>query len=130
MNPVKRAGILHLFVITAFFVSGCSREDWTARFYMMKAENAYTKAGELKLKRAPYETRLQYYRDACENFLKAYHSQESIFTLYRIESAADACWRIKDSTNRELFHQFQERYEKEHPTETEYGDVAPALDGY
>lgn len=98
--------------------------------HLIKAESAYEKAGVLRHARAPYDNRLEHYRIACDEFSRAYRINKKVFTLYRIECAEDACWRIKDVEARELFQEFGEEYGKEHPTEVEYGDAAPNIGEY
>jgi len=102
---------------------GCSGDYWKAQFHMMKAENAFMKAYQLKTKKVAYEERLQYYQKACQHFLKAYQYDRSLFTLTRIQEAADSCWRINDLENRDQFRQFEEEYAQGHPLEYEYGDA-------
>ncbi len=112
-----------LFLFTLLIFSGCSKQYWTANFYMMKAESAVMKAHELKAKKAPYEKRLPFYRQACFDFLKAFEADPKIFTLNRIQEAADSCWRVEETEVREKFLQFEEQYAKEHPREYEYGEA-------
>ena len=89
---------------------------------MLKAENAYTKATNLKSKKVAYEIRLEHYRRACRFFDKAYEMNPGIFTLTRIEEALDSCWRAGDTGTQDKFRSFSEKYSKEHPVENEYGD--------
>jgi hypothetical protein len=105
------------------FAGGCSKPTWIAKIYVVRAENAYSKGHALRVKKVSYEERLKYYRTACEDFLKAYESDPSVFTLYRIELAADACLRRDDKAAVELFRQFEAEYIQKHPTEVEYGDA-------
>ncbi|HNV86605.1 MAG TPA: hypothetical protein PKL97_06530 [Candidatus Omnitrophota bacterium] len=130
MKPSGRTLVNALCVIFVllFLSQGCSNRSWVANIYMWKAENAYTKAHELRLKKVAYESRLPYYQDACGNFLKAYNADPRIFTLNRIESAVDACSRTGDYQGEETFKEFSERYAKEHPREASYGDAFPMGD--
>lgn len=114
----------------ALFAAGCSRESWQAKIYIVKAENASMKGYALRIKKVPSEERLKYYRVSCAYFLKAYDLAPSIFTLQRIEMAADACLRVKDYDGEAIFQAFAEKYVAEHPTESEYGDAVPiSLEG-
>lgn len=111
---------------------GCSRPYWLAKISVVKAEEAYSKAHALRMnKKVAEEVRLKYYGVACSNFLKAYRYDPSVFTLYRIELAADACLRVEDFESAKLFREFGEAYAKKHPKEVKYGDVGPwmTLDG-
>ena len=119
--------ILISFLIMTEVTVGCTRQDWLAKIYMVKAEEAFSKAHALRIQRIPYEKRLQYYHKACDYFLKAYQSDSRVFTLNRIETAADACLRVNDGESEKMFEAFRERYAKEHPTETEYGDAFPIV---
>ena len=110
---------LCLFLLCA----GCSKQYWTTRFYILKAENAYTQAYKLKLQQTPYQNRLPHYRAACDYFLKAFELESRIFTLNQIQEASDACWRIDDIANRDKFRDYEEQYIKKHPLENEYGDA-------
>ena len=115
-------------VLFAVLISwGCSRHDWVAKLYMIKAENAYSKAYNLRTKKVLYEERLKLYRQACSNFLKAYHHDSRIFSLNRIEAAAESCLRAEDRRSEGEFRRFGEEYVKAHPTEAEYGDAVPLL---
>ena len=105
--------------------SGCGKNFWKAKVHLLKAEDDYSKAYQLKYKKVPYEMRLKYYGSACRHYKKVYHSNSSLFTLNRIWEAADACFRIEDLEGREEFLEFEEKYVKEHPTEAEYGDAVP-----
>ncbi|MBI3307594.1 MAG: hypothetical protein HYZ84_07310 [Candidatus Omnitrophica bacterium] len=99
-----------------------------AKFYMFQAENAYWKGYELRRKKVAPEIRLKEYTIACDNFLKAYKSDPSIFTLFRIETALESCIRTHHQEGREIFELFRDEYIKQHPTEAEYGDAMPSLD--
>lgn len=106
--------------------SGCSKSSWQARYYLVKAENAVMKAYALRIKgEAATEERLRHYREACTYFMKAYRTHSDEFTLSRIESAAESCLRVNDEETKETFQAFEQRYVRDHPTETEYGDAAP-----
>lgn len=105
-------------------LAGCSKVSWIAKFYVVKAENAFTKAHALRIKPDfPQAKRLEYYRASCRDFRKAYDLDPAVYTLYRIEIAFDACLRVKASEDVELFRNFQEKYSREHPTEVKYGDT-------
>ncbi len=116
-----------LVIFVGLVVSGCSGETWVAQFHMVKAENAHTRAYELRIKKVHYEERLKLYRKACEEFVKAYEFNRETFTLSRIELAIESCMRVEDRKNEERFQAFAESYVRQHPTETEYGDAFPAL---
>lgn len=106
-----------------FISFGCSRDYLLANIYMFKAEGFYQQAYQLKIKKVPYEDRLSRYREACSYFLKAYELAPRIFTLNRIQTAADSCWRVEDQEAREKFLAFEEQYVKKHPQEYEYGEA-------
>ena len=115
-------------VLLSLTIAGCSVRAWIGQMYMVRAEEAYAKAYALRVQRnVPYEKRLKLYRAACNHFVKAYRHDTGIFTLSRIESAAEACMRVKDEENETEFRAFAEKYIKEHPTEVEYGDAFPAM---
>ncbi len=116
----------HFLLLILLFLSGCSKEYWSANFFIMKAESAVMKAYELKNQKAPYEKRLPHYREACSYYLKAFAVDKKIFTLNRIREAADSCWRVEDTEAREKFLQFEEEYIKAHPVEYEYGEAGIA----
>jgi len=116
---------LCVVAMISFLALGCSSRTWVANAHMWKAENAYTKAHELRLQKVSYEARLGYYQDACSNFLKAYSLNSRIFTLNRIESAVDACSRVGNYEGEETFKEFGEQYVKDHPHEASYGDAFP-----
>lgn len=109
-----------------FFLTGCTDPRWLAKVYMLKAENAFSKAYAMRVnKNISYDLRLKYYQGACSDFKKAYHFDPNIFTLYRIELAADSCLRVEDFEGVEVFRKFEEEYSKKHPKEVKYGDVGP-----
>ena len=107
--------------------AGCSKKDWMAKLYAMKADSAISEASMLKEKKVPYEGRVKFYASACDYFLKAYESDSRVFTLSRIEEAADVCWRAGNKETEEVFKVFEESYIKEHPKEYEYGDSGVAM---
>ena len=107
----------------AMAAAGCSKPFWTARFYMLKAEDRMSKAAMLKSQKIPYEGRIPYYREACLYFLRAYRSDPGIFTLGRIREAGDSCWRSGNGEGQAEFTRFEEKYAKQHPKEYEYGDT-------
>ncbi|MBI4115335.1 MAG: hypothetical protein HY447_02035 [Candidatus Omnitrophica bacterium] len=121
---MKRIVLLGFFLLMSL---GCSGRDWLAKFYLVKAEDLHLKAYSLRLKKVPYEERLKYYRQACGYFQKAYRLNPRAFTLFRIESAAESCLRVKNTEGEEEFKRFLEDYAKAHPTEVEYGDAFPAI---
>jgi len=104
-------------------LGGCSKRNWTAKIYVVMAENEMDRAHQLKAKKIPYEERMKYYRNACKNFSTAYDQDLTVFTLSRIEIAVDACWRAQEFGKEELFKAFEFQYAKDHPTEYEYGDA-------
>lgn len=111
------------FLIACLAVlSGCSPNNWMARFYIFKAESSMDKAGNLKSHKIPFEKRISYYAQACDFFSKAYERNPEVFTLSRIEAAADACWKANQTNQEDLFRQFEAVYIKSHPQEFEYGD--------
>lgn len=111
-----------LFLLMGLF-GGCSKRNWTAKIYVVMAENKMDSAQQLKAKKVPYEERMKYYRKACNHFSRAYESDRTVFTLNRIEAAVDACWRAQESDKEETFKAFELQYAKEHPREYEYGDA-------
>lgn len=118
-----KKSLLALFFL-ALTLTGCSKSSWTAKFYMVRAENAFTKAHALRVKPDfPQEKRLAYFRSACRDFRKAYGVDPRVFTLSRIEIAFDTCLRVQEREGVELFRNFQDEYTKAHPTEAEYGDA-------
>ncbi len=104
------------------FLAGCSPNNWIARFYIVQAESKMDKAGNLKSHKTPFEKRVAYYAQACDYFSRAYERNPEVFSLARIESAADCCWKAGNEVQEELFRQFEEVYIKNHPQEYEYGD--------
>jgi len=115
--------LLALFFL-GFTCAGCSKSSWIAKFYVVRAENAFTKAHALRVKPDfPPQKRLEYFRSACRDFRKAYAVDPRVFTLARIETAFDTCLRVEDRESVALFRNFQEEYTKAHPTEAEYGDA-------
>ncbi|HXV28075.1 MAG TPA: hypothetical protein VD913_03835 [bacterium] len=107
----------------AVSIIGCSKQYWSANVYMLKAENAVSRARQMRARKTSYESRLPHYREACSYFLKAFELDEMLFTLNRIEEAQDACWRAEDADAREIFIEFEERYARKRPREYEYGDA-------
>jgi len=123
------AGMTMLILIVSVLASGCSKEYFLAKYYLIQAEDAYVKAYELRVKPEQAEQRMGEYRKAHDNFLKAYHLNKSIFNLIKIDQAHDTCLRLEDKEGADLFQKFAEEYAKEHPTEAEYGDATPLLGG-
>ncbi len=120
--------IVVLIMVLALMSGGCSGDYWKAKFHLFQAENAYWKGHELRTKKVPREERLKKYEHACNDFLKVYDLKPGLFTLFRIESAYDACTRVGNEGGKETFEIFRDRYVQEHPTEAEYGDAVPSLD--
>jgi len=119
---------IFLALLVLFAFSGCSKSGWRAKVHVVKAENAASKAYALRVKgRISYEERLKYYKTACENFHEAYREDPRVFTLLRIEIAADACLRVRDQEKVDLFEILRDEYIREHPTETEYGDAGVGM---
>lgn len=123
---MKKRREVFLFLALAVF-SGCSKTDWMSKIYMLKAENALSEAVMKKEKKVSYEQRVPYYARACENFRKAYDLNPEVFTLNRIEEAADACWRADDRETEDLFKEFEAEYSEKHPQEVEHGDSGVAM---
>ena len=105
--------------------AGCLGRDWIARYYAMRAEDALTRASNLK--RSPFEKRLHFFVEACRDFGKSYEIDREVFTLTRIEVAQDACWKAGDHEAEEKFRQFEEEYSKSHPQEARYGDAGVGM---
>lgn len=95
---------------------------------MFKAEQAYDKAHEMRRQSGNQDQRLKLYQTACDEFVKAYETDVNAYTLMRIETAADACFRVEDLDHREMFLAFEEKYAEEHPDEVRYGDAFPTLE--
>ncbi len=112
-------------ILLIFLCCGCSRESWLAKFHIVRAEEKFTKASEMRSRKDQQERRLKIYRESCDHFLKAYRIDPAVFTLYRIEIAYQACRWVDDSESSETFRAFEEEYAKQHPTETEFGDAMP-----
>lgn len=89
---------------------------------MVKAERALDEAASLRSKKVPFEKRTFLYAEACKNFSKAFEFNPDVFTLTRIEAAADSCWKAQREDAEAMFKQFEETYVKKHPQEYEYGD--------
>ncbi len=126
--PMPNRNCFLLFLLCAV-LSGCAPGCLGAHIHMVRAEGAYDKAHEMRKSGVPYTERLTLYRVACEEAVKAYNASPSVFTLSRIEIAADACFRVEDLENREMFLEFEARYSAEHPDEVRYGDAFPTLEG-
>ena len=110
------------------FLSGCSQQDLVARVSMVRAEQAYEKGHSLRIKKEiPYEVRLKYYRQACDDFYRAYQQKRELYTYNRIGMAADACFRVKELGREKELRQFEEEYTRLHPDEVEYGDAGPFM---
>ena len=111
-----------LWILLMITLSGCSAQDWTAKFYMFQAESAVDKATNLKSKKIAFEDRKVYYIKACEYFAKAYEKDSSVYTLTRIEMAADTCWKAGAQDQELMFQEFEKEYIEKHPQEYEHGD--------
>ncbi len=85
------------------------------------------RAGNLKAQKMPFEKRVGYYEKACAYFAKAYERNPAVYTLARIESATDCCWKANNETQEEVFKEFEEEYIKNHPQEYEHGDSGVAM---
>ena len=121
---LKNIGIL---LLSAGLFWGCSKQNWIANFYMLQAETAIDKAAAQKMKKVPFEKRVLFYGRACENFAKAYERNPNVFTLGKIEMAADSCWKAGNPDFEALFREFEEAYIKDHPQEYEHGDSGVAM---
>ena len=123
-QPAPLRPLILALIFLVFVASGCSGKDWQTKIYIVKAENAFSKAYSLRTKKEiSYEERLSYYRTACDYFFKAYQSNKRVFTLNRIELAAESCLRIKDFDKENEFQKFAEEYVQTHPDEAKYGDA-------
>ena len=120
--PMKK---LSLWIFALFCLSACSKQAWLAKIYMVKAEEAFSKAHAMRVKKneASYGKRLKYYKIACDNFAKAYRWNRGAFTLNRIDEASETCLRVEDLKNEQMFRQFEEEYAQNHPDEAKYGDA-------
>ena len=118
---------LSFLLLIPLCLTGCSGDSWRAKYEALKAEDLYVKAYGLRIKRDPasHQERAGFYREACRRFLKALDLEPAVFTLSRIEEAADACLRVDQKEAEEKFRDFQDQYIRRHPTETEYGDAVP-----
>ena len=114
-------------MLAVLALSGCSKESWLSHYFIARAENAYTKAHELRVRKGTERTREKLYGGACRDFVRAYQYNPQSFTLAGIEYAIDACRRVKDPESEEKFLAFAEVYIQEHPTEAEHGDAFPVL---
>jgi len=110
-------------IFLMLIISGCSKNDWMAKYYLFQAENAFNKAYSLRVKTGAETDRANHYRKAHDYFLKAYSIGPKFFTLTKIEQAYDTCLRLEDQPSAELFRQFGDEYAAAHPKEVEYGDV-------
>ena len=117
----------YLPILLLLFLSACSPKDWIARIYIVRAEGEVDRASELKSKKIPFEKRTEFYSRACGFFMKAYLKDPGIFTLTRIETAADSCWKAGKIQEEEVFKLFAEDYIQKHPQEYEYGDSGAAM---
>lgn len=113
-------------MLVVLLLGGCLKQGWLALIHMARAEKAYAKAYTLRVQReAAYKKRLELYQEACGQFLKAADYDANLFTLNRIEMAAQACMRAGDKAGEERFGLFAELYAQRHPQEAEHGDQAP-----
>lgn len=119
------------FLLTLCVFSGCScspQDGLLGRISMYRAEEAYVKGHSLRIKKdVPYEERLEYYRQACNDFYRAYEYKPSLFTYNRIGMAVDACFRVKALDREKVLSQFEEQYAQDHPDEVKYGDAGPFM---
>lgn len=123
-TPQQPSQIFLPALLLILLLLGCSKQGWLAKIYMVKAEEAYSKAHALRVKKEiPYRKRLNLYREACNNFSKAYQIDLNAFTLNRIVSAAESCLRVEDFKKERLFKEFEEEYIRSHPDETKYGEA-------
>src|SRR4051812_43037187 len=79
--------------LAASLLAGCSPKDWGAKLHMVRAEDLVTQALQLKTRKVPYEKRVEVYKQACEEFARAYERDPGVYTLMRIEEAVDTCWK-------------------------------------
>lgn len=112
-----------VLVIFALLMTGCMKSSWVAKYYMVKAENSYERAHEIRAKKELNEKRKKLYHDACKYFAKAYQFDPKLFTLNRLYSASDACLRVGDSEEARQFRKIEEEYVRTHPKEAEYGEA-------
>lgn len=119
---MKKSSRAHLIPAFLFLLSGCSPNHLIANYYAVKAENAVDKASNMKTKKIPFEQRISIYEKACSDFLKAYQKSPDVFTLNRIETASDTCWKANKAEERDIFTEFENDYIKHHPQEFEHGD--------
>jgi hypothetical protein len=118
-----------LLLTFAILLSGtaCSPQGWTARWHIVQAENARGKANKMKEHKAGFDQRLPWYAKACHSYLKAYETDSAVFTLTRIEEAADCCWKANLREEEAVFHAFETEYNAAHPQEVEYGDAGVGM---
>lgn len=121
----RKAAVLVLMLV--FCQPGCSKGLWLANLYAVRAENALDKASSLKAKKVPFKSRMGYYSQACDLFVKAFEANADVFTLSRIEMASDCCWKAEKNDARDFFNTYFETYIKEHPQEYEHGDSGVAM---
>ena len=123
-QPAPLSPLIFFVLFLSLAGAGCSGKGWLARIFMVKAEQAFTKAYAMRIKREiSYEERLKHYRTACDYFYKAFRYEPQIFTLSRIGSAAESCLRIEDFEREKEFREFEEEYARAHPDEVTYGDA-------
>ena len=116
-----------VLILASLLYGGCSPRGWMARFYVVRAESAVGKAGELKHQKVSFDNRLPYFSRACRYYAKAYEIDPTVFTFIRIEEAADVCWKSKQSEKEEMFKNFEEQYIRSHPQEYERGDAGMGM---
>lgn len=116
-----------LLMVLLVVTTACSPRGWTARWYMFQAESALNKAHHLKDKKISFDERQPYYAKACHYYAKAYETGPEVFTLMRIEEAADACRKASLRDEEEIFWAFEEEYSKTHPQEVRYGDAGVGI---
>ena len=123
---MKKIFALLLIIIS---LGGCSKNDWMTQYYLFRAETAFNKAYDLRVKPGSDFERMKYYRQAHDCFIKAFRLNPKFFTLARIEQAQDACLRLEDKENESIFQKFGDEYVRAHPKEAEYGAAGmPSLE--
>ncbi len=117
-----------LFLLLVTLLFGCSKEQLEGKFDIYRAEDLFFKADyTLKNQKVSFEKRRTYYEEACRYFARAYEVDPKLFTLSRIESAAESCLAVEDFVNVEKFNAFYDQYVREHPMEFEYGGEIAAM---
>ncbi|MBI4398334.1 MAG: hypothetical protein HY586_04345 [Candidatus Omnitrophica bacterium] len=120
---------LWLLVLSCSGAAGCSADHLAAMYQVVQAEDAFQKAYDMRIRPGAEKSREELYRKAHGHFLKAYHTDKTVFTLTRIQQAHDTCVRARDSENAAIFEDFAQQYSQEHPAEAEYGDAPTSFLG-